>query len=136
VVEGSTRLEPTAMLRAMTDVAADELRGVRLARVVAESADARLTDPRDAEVYRRFVEAVLRWRAFTYPVLPGTETAGRRRPMTTVASGLEQLLPTAKAGTALDDLEAGDTAAVEVEPVGAMLLGGHVRDVLTRLRQD
>jgi hypothetical protein len=99
VVEGSTRLEPTAMLRAMTDVAADELRGVRLARAVAESADARLTDPRDAEVYRRFVEAVLRWRAFTYPVLPGTETAGRRRPVTTVASGLEQLLPTAKAGT-------------------------------------
>jgi hypothetical protein len=105
------------MLRAMTDVAADELRGVRLARAVAESADARLTDPRDAEVYRRFVEAVLRWRAFTYPVLPGTETAGRRRPKTTVASGLEQLLPTAKAGTALDDV--GRPALVAGNGLGA-----------------
>ncbi|MBD5784559.1 hypothetical protein IF650_00035 [Cellulosimicrobium terreum] len=42
-----------------------EDRGERLARTVAEAADAWLRDPLDAGVYRRLVDATLAWRAHT-----------------------------------------------------------------------
>ncbi len=56
--------------------------GDRLARRVAEAADAWLTDPRDTQTYQRLVDATLTWRAHSQPMLEGTERAGRRSPMT------------------------------------------------------
>ncbi|MFF2268292.1 hypothetical protein ACFVTZ_08495 [Cellulosimicrobium cellulans] len=44
----------------------------RLARHVAEAADAWLRDPLDAGVYRRLVDATLAWRAGGGRVVPGT----------------------------------------------------------------
>jgi len=63
-MEGSTELEPMAMQRAMT-ASAEQHRAVRMTREVAEPADPWPADPRGAEVYRRLVEALLRWRAFS-----------------------------------------------------------------------
>ncbi len=76
-MDASIELKPTAMLRAMT-ASAEEHRGVRMTREVAEPADPWPADPRGAEVYRRLIEALLRWRAFSYLVMPGTETGGRQ----------------------------------------------------------
>lgn len=47
----------------------------RLARHVAEAADAWLRDPLDAGVYRRLVDATLAWRAGGGRVVPGTTAA-------------------------------------------------------------
>ncbi|MFB8230914.1 hypothetical protein [Cellulosimicrobium sp. NPDC055967] len=47
----------------------------RLARHVAEAADAWLRDPLDAGVYRRLVDATLAWRASGGRVVPGTTAA-------------------------------------------------------------
>jgi len=47
----------------------------RLARHVAEAADAWLRDPLDAGVYRRLVDATLAWRAGGARVVPGTTAA-------------------------------------------------------------
>lgn len=55
--------------------------GDRLARRVAEAADAWLTDPRDTQTYQRLVDATLTWRAYSQPMLQGTERAGRRSPV-------------------------------------------------------
>lgn len=72
--------------------------GDRLARRVAEAADAWLTDPRDTQTYQRLVDATLTWRAYTQPMLAGTERAGRRSPMTEpipVPTTLEEGSPSA-----------------------------------------
>jgi hypothetical protein len=53
-------------------------RAARLAEDVAAAVDAWLTDPQDAEVYRRMVAARAAWRAYARPTLDGLETAGRR----------------------------------------------------------
>lgn len=58
-------------------MAIDE-RAAKLADDVAAAADAWLTDPADAEVYRRLVAAVVAWRRYTRPMLDGLERAGRR----------------------------------------------------------
>lgn len=47
----------------------------RLARHVAEAADAWLRDPLDAGVYRRLVDATLAWRTGGGRVVPGTTAA-------------------------------------------------------------
>ncbi|MGN6239917.1 MAG: hypothetical protein ACTHNI_09235 [Cellulosimicrobium cellulans] len=47
----------------------------RLARHVAEAADAWLRDPLDAGVYRRLVDATLAWRASGGRVVPSTTAA-------------------------------------------------------------
>lgn len=52
--------------------------GMRLARAVAQAADAWLTDPRDVGVYERLVHATVQWREYSQPMLEGTETSGRR----------------------------------------------------------
>ena len=53
----------------------------RLARRVAEAADAWLSDPRDTQTYGRLVDATLTWRACAQPMLDGTAHVGRRTPM-------------------------------------------------------
>lgn len=50
----------------------------RLARHVAEAADAWLRDPLDAGVYRRLVDATLAWRAGGGRVVPGVADPGGR----------------------------------------------------------
>jgi hypothetical protein len=52
--------------------------GQRLARHLADTADAWLRDPRDRALYGRLVDAVDAWRAYVQPTLDGTEHAGRR----------------------------------------------------------
>ena len=51
---------------------------LRLARTVADAADAWLKDPLDTHIYERLVQATLTWRAYSQPMLEGTEHAGRR----------------------------------------------------------
>lgn len=66
-------------------------RAARLAEDVAAAVDAWLTDPQDAEVYRRMVAARAAWRAYARPTLEGLEHAGRRttgRGPSLVADGL------------------------------------------------
>jgi hypothetical protein len=58
-----------------------DAQGARLARQVADAADAWLRDPRDTQVYARLVAAVELWRKHVQPALEGTEHAGRRDPM-------------------------------------------------------
>ena len=58
-----------------------DAQGARLARQVADAADAWLRDPRDTQVYARLVAAVELWREHVQPALEGTEHAGRRDPM-------------------------------------------------------
>lgn len=48
----------------------------RLAAAVARAADAWLTDPLDAQVYKRLVDSTLRWRAY----ISGHPTDGPDRP--------------------------------------------------------
>lgn len=131
-----------------------ERSGARLATAVAVAADAWLSDPRDAGVYARLVEAVERWRAFSQPVLPGTEqvavpwagpvaaverTAVRSGEPETGAAGTAEP-DTGEPGVGEPDEPAGtgqgrpDSGPGRVTTAGA-LLGGDVAQVLDRLRR-
>lgn len=101
-----------------------ETTAARLARAVAEASDAWLADPRDVNVYERLVKATAAWKAYTYPVLPGTErVTGRRTPRTPLGP------PPTPAAVREPDKDPGPTGPAPVSDVVA----GEPQDVLARL---
>lgn len=75
----------------------------RLARHVAEAADAWLRDPLDAGVYRRLVDATLAWRAGGGRVVPGTTAAPARVPTAAPRAGTGADAATGEADDPDDD---------------------------------
>jgi len=97
----------------------------RLARQVAEAADAWLRDPLDTHVYQRLVRSTLDWRVFAQPpVDPAQPPVDPAQP------------PTAADMTG--DLDADATADLAAEPVERrpqrldMLLGGFADELRAR----
>lgn len=90
----------------------------RLARQVAEVADAWLRDPLDTHVYARLVRATLDWRVFAQPTVDPAQTS--------------------TAAEATVDLGDDATAGIDAEPVERrpqrldMLLGGFADELRAR----
>jgi len=90
----------------------------RLARQVAEAADAWLRDPLDTHVYQRLVRSTLDWRVFAQPTADP--------------------VPTPTAAEMTGDLDADATADLAAEPVERrpqrldMLLGGFADELRAR----
>lgn len=102
--------------------------GDRLARRVAEAADAWLTDPRATQTYQRLVDATLTWRTYSQPMLEGTERAGRRSPVTeplSVPTEPKDGLPEPAAKAEVQPLDG---------PAGPQRIGGLLQAVTDQLR--
>lgn len=84
---------------------------LRLAQDTAAAADAWLRDPLDQGVYGRLVTATLRWRAYTQPMLEGTETAGEHHSRPAADPGTDREPSVAEVRTAGALLEPNDPQA-------------------------
>lgn len=98
-------------------------REYELARHVAATADAWLTDPRDGALYQRLVDAVLAWRSYAMPTLDGLQNADR--PTTA------ELAAAADAVTAVHGNAAVPAREADRQPVR---LAGVASDVMAALR--
>jgi hypothetical protein len=100
----------------------------RLARYVAEAADAWLRDPLDAGVYRRLVDATLAWRAGGGRVVPGTTAAPAPAPTDARRTGTGADAPP-------DEAEDQDDDARYLRPERApRAVGSTLADVASMLR--
>lgn len=100
----------------------------RLARHVAEAADAWLRDPLDAGVYRRLVDATLAWRAGGGRVVPGTTAAPAPAPADARRTGTG-------ADVAPDEVDDPDDDARYLRPERApRAVGSTLADVASMLR--
>lgn len=106
----------------------------RLARHVAEAADAWLRDPLDAGVYRRLVDATLAWRAGGGRVVHDVSDDAAREPTALFSSRVSPPSTTRDAGPG----ERGDTAdddARYLRPERApRAVGSTLADVASMLR--
>lgn len=99
----------------------------RLARHVAEAADAWLRDPLDAGVYRRLVDATLAWRAGGGRVVPGATAA--------TAVPADAPPPWTGADALRGDIDDGDDDARYLRPERApRAVGSTLADVASMLR--
>lgn len=104
----------------------------RLARHVAEAADAWLRDPLDAGVYRRLVDATLAWRAGGGRVVPGTTATPARVPTAGPRAGTGAEAAEAAATGEADD---PDDDARYLRPERApRAVGSTLADVASMLR--
>lgn len=100
-------------------------REYELARHVAATADAWLTDPRDGGLYQRLVDAVLAWRSYAMPTLDGLQDAGR--PTTADLAAASEASSTTAADPAVPD---ADDPGRQPAQLGAL-----ASDLLTALRE-